>query len=187
MNEVDMQIIKFFILTYLISWSIWGTIIFFPETMGEMYFLIIFGAFGPFISATILTRNQHGKEETKKWRKTILSIRKNIRWNIIGGLGIPFLIALIHIGYYSLTHGIPPLQSDPPWYWLLPAIPINVFVVFVYSSAFGEEPGWQGYAMPRLLQNYRPFFAVLILGLLWTLWHLPLSYIPIWSGNEPLT
>ena len=93
---------------------------------------------------------------------------------------------MIHIGYYSLTHGIPPLQSDPPWYWLIPAIPLNVFVVFVYSSAFGEEPGWQGYAMPRLLQNYRPFFAVLILGLLWTLWHLPLSYIPIWSGNEPL-
>jgi hypothetical protein len=37
--------------------------------MGEMYFLIIFGAFGPFASAWILIRKQSGKEETKKWRK----------------------------------------------------------------------------------------------------------------------
>lgn len=183
---LNKEIFQFFLITYLISWSIWGSIILFPKTMGEMYFLIIFGAFGPFASATILTRKQSGKEETKKWRKNILKIRKQIKWHIIGGLGIPLLIALLHIGYVSLTQGLPPLQTEPPWYWLLPSIPINVFVVFVYSSAFGEEPGWQGYAMPRLLQQYAPFTSVLILGVLWTLWHLPLQFIPIWSGNEPL-
>jgi membrane protease YdiL (CAAX protease family) len=85
-----------------------------------------------------------------------------------------------------LTQGLPSLQTDPPWYWLLPAIPINVFIVFVYSSAFGEEPGWQGYAMPRLLQRYTPITSILILGFLWALWHLPLQYIPIWSGKKPI-
>jgi membrane protease YdiL (CAAX protease family) len=185
-TSVNKEIIQFFLLTYLISWSIWGIIILFPETMGEMYFLIIIGAFGPFISAAILTRIQLGKEEIKKWRKNILKIRKYIRWHLIGGLGIPFLIALLHIGYYSITQDLPLLQTDPPWYWLIPSIPINVFVVFVYSSAFGEEPGWQGYAMPRLLQQYTPIISILILGFLWALWHLPLSYIPIWSGYEPL-
>ena len=154
--------------------------------MGEMYILIIIGAFGPFISATIITRRQHGKEETKKWRKNILSIRKHIKWHLIGGLGIPIIIALLHIGYYGLTQGLPSLQTDPPWYWLLPAIPINVFIVFVYSSAFGEEPGWQGYAMPRLLQQFNPITSVLILGVLWTLWHYPLQFIPIYSSSEPL-
>lgn len=163
-TSVNKEIIQFFLLTYLISWSIWVTIILFPETMGEMYFLIIIGAFGPFISAAILTRIQLGKEEIKKWRKNILKIRKYIRWHLIGGLCIPFLIALLHIGYYSLTQGLPPLQTEPPWYWLIPSIPINVFVVFVYSSAFGEEPGWQGYAMPRLLRQYTPIISILILG-----------------------
>jgi len=31
--------------------------------MGEMYFLVIFGAFGPFAAAAILTRVHQGKEE----------------------------------------------------------------------------------------------------------------------------
>lgn len=180
------QLSHFFLLTYIISWSVWGTIILFPETMGEMYFLVIFGAFGPFAAAMILNRRQNGKEETKKWRQKILSIRENIGWSLLGGLGIPLLITLIHVGYYSITQNMPQLQSEPPWYWLLPAIPVNVFVVFVYSSAFGEEPGWQGYAMPRLLKQFNPITSVFILGFLWTLWHLPLQFIPIWSGKEPL-
>jgi membrane protease YdiL (CAAX protease family) len=158
------QLALFFILAYLISWSIWGTLILFPETMGENYFLIIIGAFGPFASATILNRRQKGKEETTKWRKKILSIRKHVKWHLIGGLGIPLIIALLHVGYVSITQGLPSLQTDPPWYWLLPAIPINIFVVFVYSSAFGEEPGWQGYAMPRLLKQYNAITSVFILG-----------------------
>jgi membrane protease YdiL (CAAX protease family) len=185
-SNSNKELLYFFLLAYLISWSIWGTIILFPETMGEMYFLIIFGAFGPFVSAWILTRKQSGKKETKKWRKNILKIRENIRWHLIGGLGVPLLVAVLHIGYYGLTQGLPPLQTDPPGYWLIPSIPINVFVVFVYSSAFGEEPGWQGYAMPRLLQQYTPFTSALILGFLWAFWHLPLQFVSIWSGYEPL-
>ena len=154
--------------------------------MGQMYILIIIGAFGPFISATILTRRQHGKEETKTWRKNILSIRKHIQWNLIGGLGIPLIITILHIGYVSITQGLPSLQIDPPWYWLLPAIPINVFIVFVYSSAFGEEPGWQGYAMPRLLLQFNPIASALILGVFWALWHIPLQFISIYRGSESL-
>ena len=104
---INKEIIPFFLLTYLISWSIWGSIILFPKTMEEMYFLIIFGAFGPFISATILTRRQHGKEETKNWRKNILNIREHIKWHLIGGLGIPLIIALLHIGYVGITQSLP--------------------------------------------------------------------------------
>jgi hypothetical protein len=100
--------------------------------MGEMYILIIIGAFGPFISATILNRRQNGKKETTKWRKNILSIKKHVKWHLIGGLGIPLIITLLHIGYVSITQGPPLLQTDPPWYWLLPATPINIFE-FLYT------------------------------------------------------
>ena len=109
--RINKELIQFFLLTYLISWSIWGTIILFPKIMGEMYILIIIGAFGPFISATIITRRQHGKEETKKWRKNILSIRKHIKWHLIGGLGIPIIIALLHIGYYGAARAGSDLTS----------------------------------------------------------------------------
>ena len=50
------QVIQFLLLAYLISWSLWGLLVFFPETIGEMYFLIIFGSFCPFAAAARLTR-----------------------------------------------------------------------------------------------------------------------------------
>ena len=180
------QVVRFFFLAYLISWAIWGLLIFFPETMGEMYFLVIFGAFGPFAAAAILTRREVGKERAKIWRQDILRLRGRIRWLLLAGLGIPLIIALVHIALYSLIYDLPALQNDPPWYWLIPAIPVNVYIVFVYSSGFGEEPGWQGYAMPRLLEHFSPIIACVLFGIVWALWHLPLHFTPLWEGNEPL-
>lgn len=180
------ELIKFFFLAFLISWLLWGLLVFFPEIMGEMNFLVIFGAFGPFAAAAILTRRTQGKEKAKIWRKSILRWKGRLWWNLLAGLGIPFGIALVHIVLYSLINDLPAMQTEPPWYWLLPAIPVNVYIIFVYSSAFGEEPGWQGFAMPRLLKHFSPIIASTILGLLWALWHTPLHFTPLWDGSESL-
>jgi membrane protease YdiL (CAAX protease family) len=42
------------------------------------------------------------------------------------------------------------------------------------TGPLGEEFGWRGYLLPRLLTVYRPMVATLILGLLWAVWHYPL-------------
>jgi membrane protease YdiL (CAAX protease family) len=41
-----------------------------------------------------------------------------------------------------------------------------------------EEPGWTGFAQPRLQRLYGPLVGGLILGSLWALWHLPVFLIP---------
>ena len=133
-------IVQYFALTYLISWVLWGTLILFPKTMGEMYFMIMFGAFGPFAAAAILTRRELGAEGAKTWLKDILRLRGRVHWHLLGGLGLPVVIALVHIGSYALLYGLPDMQHDPPWYYMLPALPVNVYVAVIYSSALGEEP-----------------------------------------------
>lgn len=39
--------------------------------------------------------------------------------------------------------------------------------------AFGEEAGWRGFALPRLVDRYGFWLASLILGIIWCVWHYP--------------
>lgn len=42
------------------------------------------------------------------------------------------------------------------------------------TGPLGEEAGWRGYFLPRLLGRFQPLTASLILGLIWAIWHVPL-------------
>lgn len=49
------------------------------------------------------------------------------------------------------------------------------FTLVVFFPAFGEEWGWRGYMMPKLLRLMPKWAAVLLGGVLWGLWHAPLT------------
>lgn len=41
------------------------------------------------------------------------------------------------------------------------------------TNGFGEEIGWRGFALPRLQKGRSALWASLILGAMWSAWHLP--------------
>ncbi|NIQ72935.1 MAG: CPBP family intramembrane metalloprotease [Candidatus Aminicenantes bacterium] len=45
-----------------------------------------------------------------------------------------------------------------------------LFVVFFIAAA-GEELGWTALAQEKLQQQYGPLKAALIIGVLWSAWH----------------
>jgi membrane protease YdiL (CAAX protease family) len=60
---------------------------------------------------------------------------------------------------------------------VLPYLGAFVFMVLIGGPLF-EEPGWSGFAQPRLQRLHGPLVGGLILGSLWALWHLPGFLIP---------
>lgn len=54
-----------------------------------------------------------------------------------------------------------------------------VILFFLYNIIYGgisEEPGWRGFALPRLQAKFSPLVSRLILGVLWAVWHAPARF-----------
>ena len=66
---------------------------------------------------------------------------------------------------------------------------VLLFVTLI--PGFGEEFGWRGYMLPRLAQRYGARKGVLVHGVIWWAWHLPVLIAgaaaygsgPLWSGG----
>jgi membrane protease YdiL (CAAX protease family) len=174
--------IVFYLLTFALSWLIWGTLILFPQTAAWAPLLILFGAYGPLLASLLLARIAGGRGAIREWLRVVFAVRGRWQWIILGALGLPLLIALIHLLVHLLFVGPITLSADPPWYWAAAAVPVNIFVLAWMSSAV-EEFGWQGFAMPRLVEQMHPLAASLVHGLLWGTWHLPLYLTKAWSAD----
>lgn len=51
-----------------------------------------------------------------------------------------------------------------------------VIIFYLYNLIYGglsEEPGWRGFALPRLQARFSPLVSSLILGIIWAVWHAP--------------
>jgi membrane protease YdiL (CAAX protease family) len=54
-----------------------------------------------------------------------------------------------------------------------------VMLFFLYNLIYGgisEEPGWRGFALPRLQEKFSPLVSSLILGVIWAFWHAPANF-----------
>ncbi|MFC1651442.1 lysostaphin resistance A-like protein, partial [Candidatus Latescibacterota bacterium] len=69
----------------------------------------------------------------------------------------------------------------------LAILPIIFITTIFIGGPIAEELGWRGYAQPRLQAQLGAGFAGLIIGFVWSLWHLPLFYyFPSAVGEMPV-
>ena len=59
-----------------------------------------------------------------------------------------------------------------PLYSVVPMI-----LMLTIFAGIGEEFGWRGFALPRLQARYNALVSSLIVGVFWSLWHIPLFLV----------
>lgn len=158
----------YFLLTFIWTWALMiPAVNYAPENLRLI--LIILAAFGPFIAAMVVIRIFEGKEKLKAWLRSIF--RFKIPWYLYlaGAFLIPILIGVLQYLTYRILGGVPDPGSAEQWYTYL-----GYLIPTMLLTGGNEEPGWRGYALPVLNKLTTSLLAGLILGVVHSLWHLPL-------------
>jgi len=134
---------------------------------GLMMISRLFGTLGPAVSAIVVSLLIGGRPTVRALLGQIGKWRVHWKWYAAAALVFPIL-GLASAGIYSLLPGALPFPAVEVTAGSLLAV-----MIFLVISVMGEEIGWRGFALPRMQQRWTAFVSSLILGTIWTAWHLP--------------
>lgn len=167
------QLLSYFVLAYAIMYGVLFSFIAFGGGQPLQPWSLVWAVsiFSPTISSLFLSYVIGGMPEVKRVLSGFTRWKAGWRWYFAAAflfLG-PLVIALV----YGLLGN--PVKG------LVPGVTIPVLlgqVLFVlFSGPIAEEAGWRGFALPRLQAKYSALVSSLILGVIWTCWHLPLFFL----------
>jgi membrane protease YdiL (CAAX protease family) len=110
-------------------------------------------------------------------------------WLAIGlALLLPFvvgLLAYVPAWLSGLASFGPAPSGSPADFQSLLWQALTLGLLLGLPFAFGEELGWRGYLVPRLLDARVPY-PLVVSGVIWGAWHLPLIFAGLYaSGSQP--
>lgn len=164
------RVLGFFVLTFAISWALWGVGAGLGTDSGAWPILSTLAGFGPLLAGGALSWRE-GK--VGSWGRQALRWRTNLQWWGVALLVAPVLSLLGYAIYLGITGASFGLTDDP----IVVVYPVLFFYILLLRGGFGEELGWRGYALPQLLERYSTTVAALVVGVGWATWHLPLFFI----------
>jgi membrane protease YdiL (CAAX protease family) len=164
-------LIAYLALTFGLSWIPMSLFILFQDPLtaifGEMSThnpVFLLAVYAPGISGMFLVWYHYGLKGLGSFFTRLSLWRAPMAWWIFLLLGIPAII-------YAAA-AIKGTLADPfpfsPWIMLFPALLQSLLL-----GPLGEEFGWRGLALPLLQRRFSPFWASLILGVIWAIWHAP--------------
>ena len=174
-------LVIFFLLAYLFTWSNW-----LPQALNSRGitsiqvpgFLTFLSGYGPALAAIIVMSLAQGRRGLRDLFGRLLRWRVGIQWYLIA-LFLPALITILAILINNWTGGIAPDFSAQDFPFGPAETPLwqkIIILLLIFTLGFdgvGEEIGWRGFALPKLLERYSPLISSLILGALWAVWHFP--------------
>lgn len=106
---------------------------------------------------------------------TYIATRENLGYYLLALLFIPSIWLL---GMF-MSRGLG-MRIPNPAYAIVDVRSVGmIFLIFLMNAIHGglsEEPGWRGFALPRLQVRFSPLTSSIILGVLWAVWHAPARF-----------
>jgi membrane protease YdiL (CAAX protease family) len=130
--------------------------------------LAIAGLLGPIVSGFIMTALTEGRPGIARLLRRIVCWRVGVRWYVFALVGLPVTVVLATFLRPGASESFD-VSAEP---FFLDYLRAFISMVLIGGPLF-EEPGWTGFAQPRLQRLCGPLIGGLILGSLWALWHLP--------------
>ena len=196
------RIVIYVALAYGLAWALWFAVVY-PMVNGgglgtSVQLAIAAGMFAPAIAAA-LTRLITKEGFKDAWIKP-RAFKKTWRYYVLAWFG-PLVLVLAGAVLYFLIN---PADFDPSMGYVIQttheqaeamgvelAIDDETIRLSQYASlatlviapainavtCFGEEWGWRGYLLPHLLERFSIIPTLLISGIIWGLWHAPITLI----------
>ena len=196
------RIVIYVALAYGLAWALWFAVVY-PMVNGgglgtSMQLAIAAGMFAPAIAAA-LTRLITKEGFKDAWIKP-RAFKKTWRYYVLAWFG-PLVLVLAGAALYFLIN---PADFDPSMSYVIQAmreqaeamgVEMNIddeairltqiasLATLVIAPAinavtcFGEEWGWRGYLLPHLLERFSIIPTLLISGIIWGIWHAPITLI----------
>ena len=167
------QLVAFFVLSYALMYgTLFGYMLFVPGRPMEEWSLVWFlSVFSPTVSASVVSWSIGGFDEVKRLLSGFTRWNVGFRWYAAATFLLvgPLMIALAYVALGNVPLGLAAGMT-------VPALLFRVFTQLIAGPA-SEEAGWRGFALPRLEAKYSALRSSLILGVIWTFWHLPLFFL----------
>ena len=172
----------YFFLAYAISWLGWLPSVLAQNGLGLLPLrlpaaAIAAGAFGPIVAGFLLTALTSGKAGLRQLLRRFILWRVGGQWYGFALFGLPACLCLGAL--IADTGSLAPIHPSILLSFLL--LYAVRFLFQLFMSPLFEEPGWRGFALPRLQESYGAFKGSLILGVFWAGWHFPLFLIPAYG------
>lgn len=132
----------------------------------------------PTLAALLVAAFYPGAGGARSVTRQLRTWRIGLVWYAIALIG-PLILLFAAEAFSAVRRGAPPSH-----WMILPSFsgPGGLYFV-IFGSLFAEEPGWRGFAQPRLQTRYGALAASVIIGLLWSTWHLWYVILPgdLWN------
>lgn len=122
----------------------------------------------------VLKNGKHLERFNLRFKKNFGGVAKGV------GIFVAMFIVMVGLDIFVIKNGS---TINTQVIGLLPIVVIqNLFLGFFMF--FGEEFGWRYYLQPRLQTLFGKRIGVIILGVIWGIWHMPLCFT-LYSPNTP--